>query len=116
MIGIHEVLDPGDHGRLAEAVAGRAGRVILDVEHAREGAAVGGPAAAVREEEGGLAAAGAGVGVSEVVAAADEAGVGGAGVVGGEAGVDVGSAFRGLWTGYVNKCSSRKIGETWCGV
>lgn len=82
-------MNPGDHGRLAEAVANRARRVVFDVEHAGEGDAVFGPATAVGEEVVGLGRAGAAIGVGEVVAAADEFGGGGAGVVAGEAGVDV---------------------------
>lgn len=101
MVRGHEVGDPGDHGAGAEPVAGRARGVIFDVEHAGEGAAVGGPAAAVGEEEGRLCGAGAAVWVREVVAAAEEAGGGGAGVVLGEGGVDVAGAFGGLGSGGV---------------
>ena len=93
MIRVHEILDPGDHGGRAEAVARRAVRVVLDVEHAGQGDAVTGPAAAVGEEVVGLRGAAAGVRVGEVVAAADETGGGGAVVVGGEGGVDVVGAF-----------------------
>lgn len=99
MVRGHEVGDPGDHGGGAETVAGRARGVVFDVEHAGEGPAVGGPAAAVGEEEGCLRGAGAGGGAGEVVAAAEEGGAGGAGVVRGEGGVDVAGAFGGLWRG-----------------
>ena len=81
MVGGHEIRDPGHHGRGREAVAGRARGVVLDVEHARQGDAVAGPAAAVGEEEVGLRGAGARVRVGEVVPAADEAGGRGAVVV-----------------------------------
>ena len=82
MVGVDEILHPGYHGRLAQAVAGvGALGFVLDVEHAGEGSPVPGPTPAVREEEFRLAAAGTLVGVREVVAAADEAGVGGADVV-----------------------------------
>ena len=96
MVRRHETLDPGDHRGGAQPVAGRSRRVVFDVEHAREGDAVRGPAAAVGEEEVRLGRAGAGVRVCEVVAAADEAGGGGARVVRGEGGVDVGGSFGGL--------------------
>ena len=81
MVGVDEVFDPGYHGGMAEAVTGRARGVVFDVEHARQGDAVLGPAAAMGEEVVGLGSAGAGVGVGEMVAAADESGFGGAGVV-----------------------------------
>lgn len=97
MVRGYEIGDPGDHGGVAEPVAGCARGVVLDVEHAGEGAPVGGPAAAVGEEEGRLRRAAAGGGVGEVVAAAEEGGGAGAGVVLGEGGVDVGGAFGGLW-------------------
>ena len=97
MIGVNEARDPSDHGRLAEAIARGARGVVLDVEHAGERDAVTGPAAAVREEEVGLRRAGAEIGVGEVVAAADETGAGGAGVVGGEGGILVGCSFCSLF-------------------
>lgn len=96
MVGVDEVIDPGHHRRGRQAEAGRAGGVVLDVEHAGEGDAVPGPAAAVGEEVGCLRGAGGGAGVREVVAAADEAGIGGAGVLGGEGGGGVASALGGL--------------------
>lgn len=96
MVRVDKVADPGDHGGGGEAVASGAVGVVLDVEHAREGLAVAGPAAAVLEEVVGLGGAGGGVGVGEVVAATDEAGGGGAVVVAGEAGVGVGGALGGL--------------------
>lgn len=96
VIGVDEILDPGYHGRLAQAVAGRTARVVLDVQHARKSPPVPAPASAVREEEIRLGAAGAGVGVREVVSATDEASVGGTGVVVREAGVDISGALRGL--------------------
>ncbi len=58
----------------------------------------------MREEEVGLRGAGAAGGAGEVVAPAFEAGGGGAVVVRGEAGVDVGGAFGGL------------VGEFWLGI
>ena len=93
VVGGDEALDPGDHGGGGEAVAGGAVGVVFDVEHPREGDAVAGPAAAVGEEEGRLRCAGGFVRVGEVVAAPDEAGVCGAGVVGGEFGVFYCGAF-----------------------
>ena len=94
-----EALDPGHHRRGRQAVAGCARRVVLDVQHAGERDAVLGPAAAVREEVRRLRGAGARVGVCEVVAAADEACFGGAGVLRGEGGGDVAGAFGGLGGG-----------------
>lgn len=99
MIRVDEIRDPAHHRRGAEAVAGRARRVVLDVEHAGQGDAVGGPAAAVGEEEIRLGGAGGGGGACEVVAAPDERGGCGAGVVRGEGGVGVGCAFGGLMGG-----------------
>lgn len=93
VVGVDEILDPGYHGGFGEAVAGRARGVVFDVEHAGQGDAVAGPAAAVRDEVVGLRRAGAGVGVGEVVASADEACGCSAVVVGAEAGVDVAGAF-----------------------
>lgn len=95
-VGVDEVLDPRDHLRVGQAVAGVARRVVLEVEHAGQGDAVVGPAAAVGEEVLGLVGARGAVRVGEVVAAADEAGRGGAGVVLREGGVDVGGALGGL--------------------
>ena len=54
MVRGHEIGDPRHHGGLAQAVAGGAGRVVFDVQHARERDAVAAPAAAVGEEEFGL--------------------------------------------------------------
>ena len=91
-----EVLHPRHHGRLAQPVARRPAGVVLDVQHARQRDAVAAPAAPVLDEVRGLRGAGAGVRVREVVAAADEAGVGRARVVAAEAGVDVVGAFGGF--------------------
>lgn len=99
VVGVDEVLHPAYHRRGAEAVAGRARGVVFDVEHAREGAAVGGPAAAVGEEVGRLSGAGGGSRLGEVIAAADEAGGGGTAIVRGEGGVNVVGAFCGLRMG-----------------
>lgn len=56
LVRVDEIADPGHHAGLREPVAGlaRGGRVVFHVEHAGQGDAVGGPAAAVREEEGRL--------------------------------------------------------------
>lgn len=112
MVGVNEVLDPGHHRRGGEAETGCAGGVVLDVEHAGEGDAILGPAAAVGEEIGCLRGAGGGTGVGKVVAAADKARVGGAGVLGGEGGGGVASALGGLG-GCVSYCGSavRVVGE-----
>lgn len=91
LVGLAEFLDPGGHGGRGEAVA--AG---LEIEHARQGLAIVGPAAAVGDEVLCLGLAGAGAGLGEVVSAADEFGLGGAGVVGAEDGVGVGGALGGL--------------------
>lgn len=96
VVAVREGLDPGHHGRGGEAEAGGLAGNGLEVDHARQGDAVVGPAAAVGEEVIGLGGAGGGVRVGKVVAAADEAGVGGAGVVGGKLGVGVGGSFGGL--------------------
>jgi hypothetical protein len=99
VVGVHEVADPGDHGGLAQAVAGGPRRVVLDVQHAREGDAVAGPASTMGEEVVGLGCAAAGVRVGKVVTATDEAGVRRPGVVGREGRVNVGGAFGGLGGG-----------------
>lgn len=75
----------------------------LEIEHTRKGDAVCGPPTAVVKEVGGLRGAGAGGRTGEVVAATDEAGIGSAGVVGGELGVFVGCALGGLGGGLVSR-------------
>jgi hypothetical protein len=77
---VREGLDPGDGLGGGETAAAR----DFEVEHAGQRDAVGGPAAAVRDEERCLHGAGGGAGLCEVVAAADEAGGRGAAVVRGE--------------------------------
>lgn len=91
LVGLAELLDPGGHGGRGEAVA--AG---LEVEHTRQGLAIAGPAAAVGNEVLGLGLAGAGAWLGEVVSAADELGIRGAGVVFAEGRVGVGGALGGL--------------------
>ena len=71
MVLRHEALDPGNHGRLAQTIAGGAAGVVLYVEHAGQCDAVARPAAAMGEEECRLCTPGAGVRVSEVVTASD---------------------------------------------
>lgn len=83
-----KVADPGDHLPSRET-----GTSCFEVKHAREGESVGGPAAAVRDEEACLRGAGAGVGVCVVVSPADEAGGCGGGVVCVEEGVYVCCSF-----------------------
>ena len=86
VIGVGEVLDPGDHGRMAEAVAFICSldRVILDIEHAWEGFPVLGPSTSVGEEVLGLDLTRAGVRVGKVVASTDEASCCSTLIVGGE--------------------------------
>jgi hypothetical protein len=96
VISVAEVLDPGDHGGVAEAITGGSRRVVLDVEHPGEGNSIARPATAVGEEVVGLSGARAGCRVSKVVAATDEAGSGGTGVVLGKGGINEGSSLRGL--------------------
>src|SRR5690242_2781635 len=102
-------MDPGHHRRGGEAVAGCSGGVVLHVEHAGEGDTILGPAAAVGKEEVGLCGAARGGGLGEVVTTADEAGVGGSDVLGGETGGDEGSAFGGLGDS-VSYCGSLRVG------
>ena len=92
VVPVAEGLDPRHHARRAQAPA-RGGALGLEVQHAGERDAVVGPAAAVGEEVVGLGGAGGLAGVRKVVAAADEAGVGGARVVCRELGVGVGGPF-----------------------
>lgn len=84
MVGVDEVLDPGHHRRGREAVAGCTGWVVLDIEHAREGDTILGPAAAVGDEVSRLRGARGGVRVGKVVATADEASIGSPSVLGRE--------------------------------
>lgn len=99
VVAVGKGLDPRHHGRGRQAVAGRLAGDGLEVDHAGQGDAVLGPAAAVREEVVRLSSAGGGVRVRKVVAAADQAGRGGAGVVRGELGVNVIGSFGGLLRG-----------------
>ena len=96
VVGVREILNPGHHGRLAEAVAGSTAWVVLDIEHARESDSVTRPPTSVGEEVGGLSDARAGIRVGKVVAATDEASVRSPNVVVGETGIDVIRAFCGL--------------------
>ena len=98
VVAVAEALDPGHHGRGAETPSRRPA-LALEVEHTGQSDAVPGPAAAVREEVVGLRGACGLARVGEVVAAADEAGVGGACVVRGEGGVGVGCSLRCLLGG-----------------
>lgn len=96
LVGVAKVFDPVDHSRCAEAVAHRAVRVRLEVNHAREGASIAAPAAAVREEVPGLCGARCAVGDREMVPASDEACVCGPRVVRVEPLVGVVVAFGGF--------------------
>ena len=96
VVCVHEVADPGDHGGVAEPVAGRPGRVVLNVEHARKCSAVGTPSASMFKKEFGLDRARAGAWVSEVVSTTDQLGVGCADVMAREAWIDKARAFRRL--------------------
>ncbi len=49
-----KVLDPGDHGRGTQAVAGGSRGVVLDIEHPRKGDAIIRPTSTVSQEEVGL--------------------------------------------------------------
>lgn len=71
VVGVGEIFDPGDHCCLAKAVAGGARRIILDIEHTREGSSITGPPTSVGEEVVGLGGAGAAAWVGKVVATAD---------------------------------------------
>ena len=71
MILRDEALNPSNHGRLAQTVAGGAVGVVLYVEHARQCDTVARPATAMGEEECRLCTARAVVRVSEVVTASD---------------------------------------------
>ena len=87
VVAVAEGLDPVDHGGLRDAVARRKAGVVLHVEGTGEGDAIGRPAAAVIDEPVSLGGAAGAVGAAKVVAATDQAGVGGASVVGRELGV-----------------------------
>src|SRR5699024_642067 len=95
-VAVREAHDPLAHLLRGEpVVAGQAG-VALEVDHAGQGDAVVGPAAAVVEEEVGLFLGTAGIGAGEVIAAAGEAGIAGAEELVVESGAAVGAALRGL--------------------
>ena len=76
VICVHEVADPSNHGGLAEPVAGRTRRVVLNVEHAGKCSAVGTPSASMLEKEVGLGRTGARTWASEMVSTTDQLGVG----------------------------------------
>lgn len=104
LVAVAEGLDPRHHlaGRQAPALA----RVVgLQVQHARQGDAVGRPAAAVRQEVVGLRLTRRLARVREVVAAPDEAGVGRTCVVRRELGVNVRRAFGGLGNNELKVCA-----------
>jgi hypothetical protein len=96
VVGIREVLDPGDHSRLAEAVAGSSRGVVLNIEHAGKSDSVAGPSTSVGEEVGGLGSTRAAVRVGEVVATTDEAGIRSTNVVAGEGRINVIGSLRSL--------------------
>src|SRR5699024_10080137 len=76
-----EVRDPLPHLLLGQPVVAVQAGVALEVDHAGQGAAVGRPAAAVVQEEVDLLVRSSAVGTGEVVAAAHEARLAGAGVL-----------------------------------
>ena len=97
VVGVGEVLDPSDHGSVAETVAGGSRRVVLDIEHTGESFSITGPATAVGEEVLGLGGTRTGGWMSKVVATTDEASSGSAGVVLREGGVNDCGSFSGLY-------------------
>lgn len=101
MISRHERVDPRHRRRMAQTIASVPTGPILDIEHSRQGASICRPAPAVSKEVVRLRSAAAGGGLSEVVAAADQAGCGGARVMRREGGVAVSGAFGGLGVGLV---------------
>lgn len=92
-IRLAKVFDPGDHRRCAQPVAGRAGGIVFNVQHSRQGNAIVGPPSPVSQEEIGLGGARAGVGVGKVVATTDEPSIRGTGVMARKATVNVSGAF-----------------------
>ena len=78
LIRIDEVFDPGNHVFGAFVVAGGTVWVVFDIEHTGQCDAVLGPAATVLEEEFRLLRARGGVGKREMVASANQTGVGSA--------------------------------------
>ena len=96
VVGLAEVLDPCNHIGFAQPVAGRTGWVILDIEHAGQGLAIGGPATPVGKEELGLGCTGTGVRVSKMITTPNKTGIGCTLVMAGEGAVDIGRALRGL--------------------
>jgi hypothetical protein len=98
VVGVGEVLDPGDHGRVAQTVAliASLGWVVLDIKRTGKGLPVFGPSTAVGEEVLGLSGTRAGVGVGKVVTTTDEASRGGTSVMFGECGINVGVSFSSL--------------------
>ena len=62
---------------MAEPIAGCAGRVVFNVQHAGQGQAVIGPAATMGDEVLGLCGTSATVGVGEVITTTDQTGASG---------------------------------------
>lgn len=96
VISIDEILNPGNHCGLAQAVAGGTRRVILDIQHARKSPSITGPSSSVGEEEVSLSGTGAFIRVGKVIAATNEACFSRTGVVRRERGINVGGPFGSL--------------------
>ena len=73
MIGADKALNPGNHCRCAQTIAGSAVGIVLNVQHPWQGDAVARPSSAMGKEVSGLGGAGACVGMRKMVSAADEA-------------------------------------------
>lgn len=96
VVSIREVLDPSNHSRVAQTVAGSSIRVVFDIESTREGDAVGTPATTMRQEVVSLGSTRGDVWASEVITAADQASVGCTSVLRAKGGVRVTSALSRL--------------------
>src|SRR5204862_7096211 len=73
-VGVGEIVDPRDHVAGTLAVTRLAVRVVLRVERARQSSALVRPAAAVRQEVGGLGGAAGDVGTREAARTANQPG------------------------------------------
>jgi len=93
LVGVRKVVDPGNHGRGAQAVASRAIRIVLDIESSWESPAIGGPATSVSQEVVGLCGARGYIGASEMVSTADDVVIRGTRVLARELRVNISCSF-----------------------
>lgn len=96
LVGLTEVLDPGDHVGLTDPVAFVARWIVFNVQHTGQGLAVVRPTSTMSEEVRGLGGTRATVRVGKVVTTSNQIGLARTFVVTRESLVGVGGAFRRL--------------------